>query len=128
MKGDEQIHADCFVKLAKSTFVPVLRAQVIARRKSVLRIETDAQPLRGFGSVNNLSYLLEAVPQVRALTGSDLDGEFGGIARARLVHLVNRLRNRFDTSLFTCPYMSAWVCNKIGNTQCFTPLHFVDKT
>ena len=127
MKCREKLDSDSFVELRECPLVTVLRSDIVAGGKSMLRIEANPQAFTLFRGVDDATDLLEAITEVRALAGGDLQGDFHIIAGTSRMNFIKRFCDGLDSLRFTRADMRAGVRDKVRNAESLTTFQFIDE-
>src|SRR5580658_8070012 len=113
MECDDAIQPNFFMEFAERPVVAFVAAQIVASRKRMFGIEAQPQPIILLYQVIDPFDLLEAETEIAALPGGDLNRDFGLVAGACRMGLVERPRDCRDPRLFT----RADVRSRMGNQK-----------
>src|SRR5215208_3775216 len=127
MEGGEQLNADGLIEFRESSLIAFCSSDVVAGGKRVFRVETDAQAVTLSGGVDDVADLFEAIAEIGALTGGDLERHLDLEAGAGFMDFVERSGNGLYPFGFAGADMGAGMGDQIRNSEHFTTFHLVDE-
>ena len=113
------------IEIAHENLPPLVRTDVIAGRKCVAGVETDAGSIRLLEPVQNAAQVFEPVSDGSSLTGGDFQQCQRAKARCSPMDTVEGFGYGGNTRLLARPHMRTGVNHQTHNVQRFTAPEFV---